>query len=309
MVSISEVRSANAALYSKPDLDSLTAVFIGATNGIGLATLRAFAKHISKPTAIVIGRIRSKFEPELQNLRSINPNGTYTFLEADISLIKNIDTVCTQITSHLGSSRIDLLYTSQGYVSFAGRENNAEGLDNSIALRYYGRIRCTQNLLPVMAPHARTITILAGGQEGKIFEDDLDLEHNYSIANAAGHFASMLSLSTDKFAEANPEKAFVHVFPGLVSTGLLGRSATGVLGYVFRWVVEPLVSLFAAKAEDVGERMLYCGTSEQFEKGSWILDADSSEKAVKVLQEYRERDMGEVVVEHNGRIFERVTAV
>src|ERR1700761_6247339 len=105
MVATAEVRSANAALKTKHD--TLTAVFAGATNGIGLATLRAFAKHIPQPKAIIVGRSRSKFEPELQNLKSINPNGDFTFLEADVSLIKNIDAVCEQIKKTVSS--IDLL--------------------------------------------------------------------------------------------------------------------------------------------------------------------------------------------------------
>lgn len=305
MVAVSEIRSANDGLSKKHD--TLTAVFVGATNGIGLATLKAFAKHIPQPKAIIIGRSRSKFDPELQNLKSINSNGTYTFLEADVSLIQNIDAVCSEIKTHLSGSKIDLIYTSQGYISFNGRENNADGLDNSISLRYYGRIRFIQDLLPLMSSNARAVTILAGGQEGKIFEDDLDLERNYSIPNSAGHFASLLSLTTDAFAAQNPEKTFVHVFPGLVSTGLLGRSATGALGVLFRWVVEPLLGLFVMKPEESGERMLYYGTSEQYEKGSRILDSDGSEKAEKVLVEYRERGLGEKVVEHNRRVFERVT--
>jgi NAD(P)-dependent dehydrogenase (short-subunit alcohol dehydrogenase family) len=304
MVSLTEVKSANAALRNKHE--SLTAVFTGATAGIGLATLRAFAKYIPKPKAIVVGRSRSKFEPELQNLQSTNPNGDFTFLEADVSLIKNIDAVCEQIKKQVSS--IDLLFTSQGYLSFVGRENNADGLDNSISLRYYGRIRFIQNLLPIMSKNARTVTVLAGGQEGKIFEDDLDLERNYSIANSAGHFAAMLSLTNDKFAEQNPEKGFVHVFPGLVSTGLLGNSATGVLGYLFRWLVQPLLSLFATKPEEAGERMLYYGTSEQYATGSKILDADGTEKAEKVLVEYRQRGMADVVAEHNQKIFESATS-
>jgi hypothetical protein len=54
--------------------------------------------------------------------------------------------------------------------------------------------------------------------------------------------------------------------------------------------------------------MLYYGTSEQYAKGSKILDSDGSEKAEKVLVEYRERGMTDVVVEHNQKIFERVTS-
>ncbi|KAK3622797.1 hypothetical protein LTR56_021998 [Elasticomyces elasticus] len=306
MVALSELRSANAALNKTHSTS--TGVFIGATRGIGLATLRAFAEYIPNPTAIIIGRSRTSFASKLESLRQINPNGTYTFIDSEITLIKDIDAVCETIKRKLNDSKIDLLITSQGYISFAGRETNADGLDNSISLRYYGRVRFTQNLLPVMATHGRVVSILAGGQEGKILEDDLDLERNYSIPQSAAQFASMMTLSFDQLAAQNPEKAYIHAFPGLTSTGLLGRSATGVLGVVFRWVLEPLLGLFSAKAEDVGQRMLYYGTVAEFAEGSWALDEKGASKEVEVLKGYRETGWAEKVAEHNGRMFERALA-
>ena len=261
MVSLTEVRSSNASISSTAK--TTTAVFIGATSGIGLATLKAFAKHIPNPTALIIGRNEAKFAPELQALRSINPNGTYTFIPVDISLLKNIDTVCDRINTQLkdqGGKKIDLLIQSQGYISFAGREPNADGLDTSISLRYYGRVRFAQQLSPSLSSTARVLSILAGGKEGKIFEDDLNLERNYSISNAAAHFASLMTLSWDHLA-AQPEnknRSFIHIFPGLVSTGLLGRSAKGALSVLLTYLVEPLLGLFvAARPDEVGERMLF----------------------------------------------------
>lgn len=44
------------------------------------------------------------------------------------------------------------------------------------------------------------MSILAGGKEGEMIEDDLDLEHNYSMAQSAAQFASMTTLSFDHLA-------------------------------------------------------------------------------------------------------------
>lgn len=305
MVAIREVRGANSSLKSSKR--SLTAVFTGATSGIGKATLQSFVKHIPQPTAIIVGRSQQTFASELENLQSLNANGTYIFLEEDISLIKNIDAVSQRIASTLEKNdlKIDLLFLSQGYISFNGRETNADGLDTSVSLRYYGRVRFAQNLLPYTANEARIVGILAGGQEAKIIEDDLDLAKSYSVGNAMGHPASMLTLSWDAFAEQNPDKAFLHVFPGLTSTGLLGRSATGVLGVFMRWVVEPMLKLTASKPEDIGERMLFYATAAEFAKGSWSLDWDGTPKENAVLKGYRERGFKDVVVDHNAKMFER----
>jgi NAD(P)-dependent dehydrogenase (short-subunit alcohol dehydrogenase family) len=154
MVSVKAARSANSAL--KNQHESLTAVFAGATSGIGLETLKLFTKNTPKPTAVIVGRSRSKFEPALKNLQAINPNGQYHFIEAEISLIKNVDAACAEIKKH--TSKIDLLYLSQGFLNLGTRENNEDGLDVSYSLRYYGRVRFTQNLLPILSPEARVIS-------------------------------------------------------------------------------------------------------------------------------------------------------
>ncbi|EMC96415.1 hypothetical protein BAUCODRAFT_33743 [Baudoinia panamericana UAMH 10762] len=307
MVSLSEVRSSNAALPRGQG--TLTAVFVGATSGIGLATLRSYATHISNPTALIIGRNRSKFASELGNLRSLNPAGSFTFLEADVSLIKNIDAVCESIKQQLSGAKVDLVYLSQGYVGFNGRETNAEGLDNSFSLRYYGRIRFASRLAPLLTPNGRVVSVLGGGQEGKMIEDDLDLERNYSVGQAMVHSATLHSLSFDQLAKQYPDKAFIHAFPGLASTGLLGHSATGVLGVAFKWIVEPLMSLFVAKPADVGERMLYYGTAPQFQRGSWTLNEKGEAKEVAALKEYREKGWAEKVGEFNVKMFERALQV
>ncbi|KAF7187210.1 NmrA-like family domain-containing oxidoreductase notO [Pseudocercospora fuligena] len=304
MVAISEIRSSNSSLHTSHQ--SLTAVFIGATSGIGKATLQSFAKHIPNPTAIILGRNEAAFAPELSNLNTLNPNGTYTFLESEISLISQIDSITSRIISSLNGKKIDLLYLSQGYISFSGREEISDGLDISFSLRYYGRIRFIQNLLPHLSPSARVISILAGGQEGKIFEEDLDLKRNYSIGNAAGQMASFTTLTFDHLAKENEGMGFVHVFPGLTQTGSLGRSAKGILAMFLRWIVEPVLGvLVAKKPEEVGERMLYYGTTEEFAKGSWALDWDGTPKEVDALKEYRRRGFAEKVAEHNERTFEQ----
>ena len=74
---------------------------------------------------------------------------------------------------------------------------------------------------------------------------------------------------------------------------------------LIRWVVEPILGLVANKPEEIGERMLFYATSEQFAQGSWSLDWDGTPKENKVLKEYRERGFKDAVVEHNKRMFER----
>ncbi|RMZ28338.1 hypothetical protein D0859_07577 [Hortaea werneckii] len=106
MVAISEVKSANASLENSPQ--QLTAVFTGATNGTDTSPTHA---------PIIIERNQTNFTHELDNLHSLNPNGTYTFLETDISLIRTIDHLTPTIQTHLNGTQIDLLIISQDYIS------------------------------------------------------------------------------------------------------------------------------------------------------------------------------------------------
>ncbi|KAK3670405.1 hypothetical protein LTR78_009758 [Recurvomyces mirabilis] len=310
MVALKEVRSANSALDETAS--KKTAVFIGATNlqGIGYATLQAFAKHTSAPRAIIIGRNASSFAPGLAQLRQFNPRGRFTFLDADVSLLKSIGAICEDIKSELGDQKLDLLYLSQGSLPFAGRKENSEGLDTTNAVRYYGRVRFTQNLISVMSSHARVISIMGGTQEGKMLEHDLELSRpgNYSLTQSNNQIASMMTLSFDHLAKENPDKSFIHVFPGLVSSGILARSATGILNVLFAWVVEPMLGLFVAKADGVGERMFYYGTSAVFAEGSWALDEAGVSKEVDVLKEYRAGGWAGKIWEHNLSVFERVVS-
>lgn len=161
-----------------------------------------------------------------------------------------------------------------------------------------------------LAPEARVISILGGAREGKVIEDDLDLERQYSLVQSAAQFATMQTLSWDYFAAqaGNESRSFIHAFPGIVNTGLLSNSATGLLGVMVRILVAPLLSIVAQKPEDVGESMLFYGTAPQYAKGSWSLDSDGTSKVVSSLVQYRNQQWPRTIWEHNQRIFQRVTS-
>ena len=134
MVNIQTILASNNQLESGLNLPTsvgssgLNFVFAGATAGIGLSTLKAFAKHTSgtnapRATAYIIGRSRAKFQPHLvrtpylhstiftsynsllsaytkehrpnretntsqDELTRINPQGRWIFLEGQLTLLK-----------------------------------------------------------------------------------------------------------------------------------------------------------------------------------------------------------------------------
>jgi NADP-dependent 3-hydroxy acid dehydrogenase YdfG len=109
MVSIAAVREANAALKLPANL---VAVFVGATSGIGEATLKQFAIHAPRPRVYFIGRSREAGARIAVDLRALNPDGEYIFMPADVSLIRVVDEVCNEIKKK--EKHINLLVLSAG---------------------------------------------------------------------------------------------------------------------------------------------------------------------------------------------------
>ena len=190
-------------------------------------------------------------------------------------------------------------------------------------------MRFTSNLLPLLSRAAgenelsRVITILAGGREAKMNEDDLELKQNFSLSNCANHATSMNSLACEELAKANPGTSFLHISPGFVKTSLGSqfsfplRVATQALGFVLTPLAVPL--------GESGERHLFHATAKEYaakavagseavrgsagEKGSgaYLLNWDG--KVVgndKVMKDFRERGVGAKVWEHTLEIFKRI---
>lgn len=125
MVSLKDVRISNSSLkeYKQP---GLVALFVGATSGIGKGTLKQFAKNAYAPIVYVVGRSSSAASPQLEELRSLNPEATFNFIESEVSLIKNVDIVSDEIKSK--EKKLDILFLSPGYLSFDGRQGKQKFL-------------------------------------------------------------------------------------------------------------------------------------------------------------------------------------
>jgi NADP-dependent 3-hydroxy acid dehydrogenase YdfG len=121
MVSLKDIRNSNHSLQSASP--GVVAVFAGATSGIGLATLKQFAKNANGPRAYIIGRSQEKASRIIDHLKTINPMGTYVFIEGQVSLIKEVDRICEEIKKF--ENHVDILCMSPGYLSLDGRHGSS----------------------------------------------------------------------------------------------------------------------------------------------------------------------------------------
>lgn len=330
MVAYSKIIAHNEALRSGP---SLVAVFVGATQGIGLGALKAFARHTKAPTAYCVGRSTETLRRITDELKSLNPEGTYIPIEcADLTLLKNVDTTCQSVSQRAAENKkIDLLCLSAGFMSFSGRHETAEGIDAQMSITYYSRMRFVQNLLPLIreAPAGRVVSVLSGGSEGQLWADDLELKNHYGVSNVAGATGAMNTLFMEELAKKpeNSKVSFVHLLPGFVGDTNIWNK-TEHLNFMMRFllgkVVTPVVSAFIGmSSEQCGERVLYAATEKSFGRGPtdemaagsdgargtgmYLVHSDSQAvSGPTILGKMRAEAMGEKVYDHTEAEFKRV---
>ncbi|KAH0435695.1 hypothetical protein CcaCcLH18_04804 [Colletotrichum camelliae] len=231
MVSLAEVRTSNSALTSSTV--PKTALFVGATSGIGKYTLAELVSLKLPVKCYIVGRKASEpaLHPLLEALRRTNPQAELIWVEAEVSLLSEVKRVCELVKEN--EDRVDLLCLTAGYAPFGGRNDTPEGIEVTHALQYYGRMLFTLALLPLLraAPSPRVLTVLGGSfLSTNLLVDDLDLRKagNFGGMRSQTHMSIMNTLFLDRLASdpENSKVAFVHNWPGAVDTGNMGRYHT-----------------------------------------------------------------------------------
>lgn len=124
MVSLSAIQASNANIASALPA-GLVAVFVGATSGIGETALKQFARHTRQPRIYFVGRSDEAGKRVADECRSLNKDGQYNFVRADVGLIRSVDDVCRDITAK--ETAINLLFLTPGtMVSHTGKMASAE---------------------------------------------------------------------------------------------------------------------------------------------------------------------------------------
>jgi hypothetical protein len=208
-----------------------------------------------------------------------------------------------------------------------------------LATQYYARIRFTMNLLPQLKAATavrRVVSVLAGGHEGQIYENDFQAK-KMNILSLRGHVVSMTDMAFESLAARAPEVSFINDYPGAVKTGL-HREAEGFLMWLLVLVMAIIGPLIYIPIKESGERHLFFATSAKYparlgedasgvplvdgvevargidgEVGSGVYSihwsgAHSGEKVVRLLDSLRGQAMVRKVWEHTVGEFERITA-
>lgn len=111
MVDLETIRASNAKIATTFP-SGLVAVFVGATNGVGEATIRQFARYVPKPRVYLIGRSQEAGNRITKECKELNPEGEFIFISKDTSLIRNVDKICDDLKRR--ETTINLLFLTIG---------------------------------------------------------------------------------------------------------------------------------------------------------------------------------------------------
>lgn len=170
-------------------------------------------------------------------------------------------------------------------------------IDVNHVLRYYSRMRFIGNLTSSLesAESPRVVSILAGGKEAPLKEDNLDLTKEFSLSLSNNYPASMTSVSFEHLASQHPSISFIHEFPGLVATPLLKTTLGSIMGTIVSFLLKPLF----ISAEESGEWQVFISTYPAFPAKDTKVSAGQD---IKVTQaSTREQGGGVYLLEHTGR--------
>lgn len=148
-VSLSEVRASNSLVASTLSA-GLVAVFVGATNGIGELTLKQFAKYTVRPRLYYIGHSQEAGDRIAADLKSLNPDGEYIFVKADLGLMSKVDAACGDMKDK--EKTLNHLFLAMG-------DHTSE---DTTGLTHHSRALFLHNLLPLLQASSslrRVITI------------------------------------------------------------------------------------------------------------------------------------------------------
>ncbi|KAL1888390.1 hypothetical protein Sste5346_009598 [Sporothrix stenoceras] len=359
MVALNIVEATNRAMAKDKSAGRpYVAVVGGGTSGIGSYAALELAKvhgEVGQAASrglrvYILGRRAS--DTLLGELRAACPFGTFEFVQAkDLGLLKDVDRVSSLLieketaysTQEGHAAKVDLLVASQGILSFGGRQDTEEGLEWSMAIGYYGRVRLVDRLLPLLTqtvspPAVGHVAFVMNPQlEGDIVVDDLSLRNPkaFSLRNRGSHLAIFSTFYMEALAARNPGTlSLVHYYPGGVKSGIAETSNLGFFIRTMFRIALPLMRIVNVPEAESGQRIAFLGTTSVYPpsgdkaarklptgtsvsvgadgkvgSGAYRINYnDDSLKNNDKASKYRADGVGEKIYEHTQRAFQTVAA-
>jgi len=162
-----------------------TALVTGGTDGVGKEIARGLASQGLQ--VILVGRNHAKGAAAERHLRSTTNNPHVKFLQADLSLMRQVHRLADAVTARW--PELHYLVHSAGIVR-GRRMMTDEGIESNFAVNYLARFALTDWLLPLLQAGAhpdqaaRVLLVSGAAQGGRFYFEDVNLGTNYSTLRA-----------------------------------------------------------------------------------------------------------------------------
>lgn len=270
-------------------------VITGGTDGMGKAVAIRLAKL--GPRLLLISRNPNKGNAAVAEIKQLSGNNDVTFLQANLSLAKNVKRAAEQIRETF--DRLDVLVHAAGNLFPGKRTLTDEGLELSFAIQCMARFLLTNELLGLLhaAPDPQVLSLMGGGTiTGQVDFDNLQGEKSYGrfqAINATSRAGDLLTLGQ---IECLPNITFYNYGPGLVRSGQIVRNP--VTGLFFNSVGR----LFSRSPEEAADDIVLLLTG-QYDSGFYIelgkendLPECADAQSIKRMWEYNEAVVDKILV-------------
>ncbi|KAI9288310.1 hypothetical protein BC943DRAFT_335259 [Umbelopsis sp. AD052] len=297
MVNLATARGLNADFFK---LNSASALIVGGTSGVGQSIAFKIAQYTKKPLIVVSGRDEVRGQETVDALKAINKEGSYSFEKCDVTKMKDTRNLANKMAENHQS--FNLLIISSGFLSMKPRTETEDGIDEKLAVNFFGRFNLINRMMPMLTSAAsqgqrvNVLSVFAAAEGRSLDLNDIGLTKNYSLSSAASHASNCNDLMVEELSERNPNISFYHAHPGIVNTNLVST-----LPWYLRVATKPLL-LFSKNPDDAADHLL-SGLTGSNKTGGWGL-LNSMGDPLKPTK-FQTKEAREKVWEYSTRVTEQ----
>jgi NAD(P)-dependent dehydrogenase (short-subunit alcohol dehydrogenase family) len=258
-----ESHDGTARLASAPANEQRIALVTGGTDGIGKAIADVLANQ--GIGVVIVGSNAEKGATAVGELRRSSGNDQIEFVQADLSLMRNVDALAAEVRERW--PRLRYLVLCAGIMR--GQHTlTAEGIETNFAINYLSRFALTEALLPRLAADghadnaARILVISGAAQDGTVRYEDVNLAGKFNILRAVSQFCEandVFVLELARRLTATEPSPFITVTVlkvGAVRTNIRSQFPTW-MKLLVPLVIDPLLSQSVEEIAASARRLLF----------------------------------------------------
>ena len=230
-------------------------IITGATDGIGLQAAKVIANKGYRVG--LVGRNKEKGYQAKEIIVNSTSNDKIDFFECDLSLIKNVKKLSSQIKEKY--SKIDVLLNNAGGAN-KNKIITSEGLEKTFATNQMNYFVLTTELLDIISESddGRVVNVASNAHIGATI-DYYNINSEKSFSPWTSYCVSKLMniMFTYELAKIQDKVSVNVLHPGFVDTNIAGNE-----GNFIKYIVKFGSKLFARTVENGADSSIYLSTSD-----------------------------------------------